>query len=208
MFPSLAALGGTLGLLGLREPELAGSASIAELNGGWQRQVDTVAFDYNNAMRDAGGGPRGPIATLVGVLPEDTTVTLVGGGIANIIAAYELSRIGIRPVVLEASGRLGGRLASYLEKPNSTAWSEAGAARFPRGGLVWHYVAQWVRAQGFDPEKDNIQAAAFPSPGTVPTMLSYQGESYVLGSGTGRPAAHRPRGASALRRLPRRPQQR
>ena len=187
MFPSLAALGGTLGLLGLREPELVGSASIAELNGGLgSGRVDTVALrlQHCRCVKRGRRTRESRSRTLVGALPVGTTVTLVGGGIANIIAAYELSRIGIWPVVLEATGRLGGRMVSYArEAETATAWSEAGAARFPRGGLVWHYVAQWVRAQGFDPEKDNIQAPAFPSPGTVPTMLSYQGETYEWGPG-------------------------
>ena len=98
-------------------------------------------------MRDPSTGEADtPIATLVGESAE-ATVALVGGGIANIIAAYELSRIGIRCTVFEAQSRLGGRLSSYRESDDSTAWSEVGADRFPRGGLMWHYVAQWVRSR-------------------------------------------------------------
>ena len=43
---------------------------------------------------------------------------------------------------------------------------------------MWHYVAQWVRSVGLDPVNDRIEADSFPSPGTVPTMLAYQGETY------------------------------
>jgi len=182
MFPSLAALGGTLGLLGLREPDLVGSALVGNLNQGYQRHIDSCPVDYAALMRDPRTGlPSGPIAKLAGD-PLTANVALVGGGIANIIAAFELSRIGIRCTVFEAGDRLGGRLSSY-RTPSLKAWSELGANRFPRGGLMWHYVAQWVRAAGFSPEKDEISAGTFPSPGTVPTMLGYQGEAYDWGPG-------------------------
>ena len=38
-------------------------------------------------------------------------VAIVGAGIAGIVAAYELMKLGFRPVVYE-SGRMGGRLRS------------------------------------------------------------------------------------------------
>ena len=103
MFPSLAALGGTLGLLGLREPELLGSEDIGNLNRGYQRHIDSCPVDYAALMRDPSSGHvDSPIATLVGD-PPTATVALIGGGIANIIAAYELSRVGIRCTVYEAT---------------------------------------------------------------------------------------------------------
>jgi hypothetical protein len=37
--------------------------------------------------------------------------------------------------------QLGGRLFSYKQSDDSTQWSEVGGMRFPRGGLMWHYVA-------------------------------------------------------------------
>ena len=43
MFPSLAALGGTLGLLGLREREAGGDERLANLNRGYQRHIDTLS---------------------------------------------------------------------------------------------------------------------------------------------------------------------
>ena len=184
MFPSLAALGGTLGLLGLREPELVGDGDVDWNNRGYQRHIDSCAVDYAALMRDpASGRADSPIATQVGGLPV-LTVALVGGGIANIIAAYELSRIGISCTLFEAQPTLGGRLVSFLPQDTSTAWAEAGAVRYPRGGLTWHYVAQWARAAGLDPETVPINVDSFPSPFTVPTMLSYQGEPYY-GSDSG-----------------------
>ena len=40
-------------------------------------------------------------------------VVVIGGGFAGLSAAYELTRLGHRPVVLEAGGELGGLAASF-----------------------------------------------------------------------------------------------
>jgi monoamine oxidase len=37
-------------------------------------------------------------------------VLIIGGGIAGLVAAYELRRLGHDPLVLEAQGRVGGRI--------------------------------------------------------------------------------------------------
>lgn len=41
---------------------------------------------------------------------RSTRVVVVGGGIAGLVAAWECARIGMRVTLLEASGRLGGRI--------------------------------------------------------------------------------------------------
>jgi monoamine oxidase len=41
---------------------------------------------------------------------KDESVAIVGGGAAGLTAAYRLAQAGRRPIVLEASGRLGGRM--------------------------------------------------------------------------------------------------
>ncbi|PWQ88323.1 amine oxidase, partial [Enterococcus faecium] len=50
----------------------------------------------------------------LGQLPPDmhgTSVAVIGAGAAGIVAAYELMRLGLRPIVYEA-GKFGGRLRS------------------------------------------------------------------------------------------------
>ncbi len=37
-------------------------------------------------------------------------VVVIGGGLAGLVAAYELKRQGHRPMVLEAQNRVGGRI--------------------------------------------------------------------------------------------------
>jgi monoamine oxidase len=40
---------------------------------------------------------------------KGTTVVILGGGIAGLVSAYELRKLGYEPVLLEARGRVGGR---------------------------------------------------------------------------------------------------
>lgn len=44
-----------------------------------------------------------------------TEVAIVGAGIAGLVAAYELMKLGLKPVVYEAS-KMGGRLRSQDRK--------------------------------------------------------------------------------------------
>lgn len=66
-------------------------------------------------------------------------VAIIGGGIAGLVAAYELLRLGLRPVVYEAE-RLGGRLRSEVFGEDHEIVAELGGMRFPvssRG--LFHY---------------------------------------------------------------------
>jgi monoamine oxidase len=65
------------------------------------------------------GGCRGPDASARG------TVVVVGAGLAGLTAAYELERLGRRAVVLEASGRVGGRVRT-IRAPFGGQHAEAG----------------------------------------------------------------------------------
>lgn len=66
-------------------------------------------------------------------------VTVVGGGLAGLIAAVECAEAGIPVTVLEARSRLGGRAAT-----NPGEWStNLGPHAFYAGGPMW----DWLRAR-------------------------------------------------------------
>lgn len=58
-------------------------------------------------------------------------VLIIGGGMAGLVAAYELKRQGHQPVVLEAQSRVGGRIYT-LRSFAPGLYAEAGAMRIPR----------------------------------------------------------------------------
>jgi monoamine oxidase len=62
---------------------------------------------------------------------ERKRVLIIGGGIAGLVAAYELRRQGHEPTVLEAQNRVGGRVFT-LRTFAPGLYAEAGAMRIPR----------------------------------------------------------------------------
>jgi monoamine oxidase len=58
-------------------------------------------------------------------------VVIIGGGIAGLVAAFELLRQGHEPIVLEAQHRVGGRVRTLREFAPGL-YAEAGAMRIPR----------------------------------------------------------------------------
>ncbi|MEC3981059.1 flavin monoamine oxidase family protein [Amycolatopsis sp. H20-H5] len=93
-------------------------------------------FAYDDWVRHPAG---------LGQLPEHrlgTPVAVVGGGISGLVAAYELMKLGLRPVLYEA-GELGGRMRSiaFADHPDSLA--ELGAMRFPpSASTLFHYIRE------------------------------------------------------------------
>ncbi len=91
-------------------------------------------FDYTGWLAHPAG---------LGTIPASAhgaEVAVIGAGISGIVAAYELARLGLRPVVYEA-GRIGGRLRSEAFGAANDVVAELGGMRFPRSGrLFFHYV--------------------------------------------------------------------
>ncbi|MER6997303.1 NAD(P)/FAD-dependent oxidoreductase [Streptomyces sp. NPDC000410] len=69
-------------------------------------------------------------------------VGVIGAGIAGLVAAYELERIGYRVEVLEGSSRLGGRIRTHRFGAHEGApFAELGAMRVPTAHRrTMHYI--------------------------------------------------------------------
>lgn len=82
--------------------------------------------------------PQG-LATLP-VNAHGTEVAIVGAGMAGMTAAYELMKLGLKPVIYEAS-RMGGRLRSQPFEGGQGVVAELGGMRFPASSTAFfHYV--------------------------------------------------------------------
>jgi len=79
-----------------------------------------------SACRDA-SGPTGPSDG-----PADVDVLVVGAGLAGLVAAYELDRVGLDVVVLEARAEAGGRVRTVRTPFADGQLTEEGAARIPQ----------------------------------------------------------------------------
>lgn len=74
---------------------------------------------------------------------ESKRVCVIGGGIAGLVAAYELRKLGHDVTLLEATDRWGGRIHTHRFKdPNY--YGEFGAMRIPLDHLCsWKYVQEF-----------------------------------------------------------------
>ncbi|MEM9200304.1 MAG: NAD(P)/FAD-dependent oxidoreductase [Actinomycetota bacterium] len=91
-------------------------------------------FDYPTWLTHPAGLARVPETQ------QGSEVAIVGAGIAGIVAAHELMKLGLRPVVYE-SGRMGGRLRSQRFGAADDVIAELGGMRFPRSAAsFFHYV--------------------------------------------------------------------
>jgi tryptophan 2-monooxygenase len=94
-------------------------------------------------------------------------VAIVGAGMAGMVAAYELMKMGLKPVVYE-SRRLGGRLHSEPFKGAEGIIAELGGMRFPRSSTAfYHYLDSY-----------GLPTQPFPnplSPATPSTVVDLEG---------------------------------
>ena len=113
----------------------------------------------------------------LGTLPQSRLgeeVAIVGAGMAGMVAAYELMKLGLKPVIYEAS-KMGGRLRSQRFEGTQGVVAELGGMRFPVSSTAfYHYVNQL-----------GLQTQAFPNPLTPAsgsTVIDLEGETYYAES--------------------------
>jgi len=123
-------------------------------------------FPYDDWIRHPGG---------LGALPaarHGTRVAIVGAGMAGIVAAYELMKLGLHPVVFE-SRRLGGRLHSEPFQGAAGVIAELGGMRFPRSSTsFYHYLDRFA-----------LETRPFPNPLTAAagsTVIDLEGQPLYL----------------------------
>lgn len=89
------------------------------------------------AIRDVARNGLGPA-------PHPRSVIVVGAGMAGLVAADQLLRAGHHVTILEARGRVGGRVHTIREPFSDGLHAEAGAMRIPRNhDLTLHYVERF-----------------------------------------------------------------
>src|SRR5260370_20802733 len=104
----------------------------------------------NERSHHAPGGPPGPVTIFgpdfpfafddwithpsgLGSTPAEhqgREVAVIGAGISGLVAAYELMKLGVKPVVYEAS-QMGGRLRSQAFEGAEGVIAELGGVRLP-----------------------------------------------------------------------------
>jgi tryptophan 2-monooxygenase len=101
-------------------------------------------------------------------------VAVIGAGISGLVAAYELMKLGVRPVVYEAS-QMGGRLRSQPFEGADGVVAELGGMRFPiSSAAFYHYV-----------NKLGLETRPFPNPLTEAagsTVVDLEGDTYYASS--------------------------
>src|SRR6266700_3011722 len=101
-------------------------------------------------------------------------VAVIGAGISGLVAAYELMKLGLKPVVYEAS-QMGGRLRSQPFEGAKGVVAELGGMRFPISSSSFYYYV----------DKLGLQTRPFPNPLTEAagsTVVDLEGATYYAGS--------------------------
>ena len=116
-----------------------------------QKPVTIFGPDFPFAYDDWLSHPDG-----LGQVPAEmygTEVAIIGAGMAGMVAAFELMKMGLKPVVYE-SRRLGGRLHSEPFKGAEGIVAELGGMRFPRSSTAfYHYLDSY-----------GLKTSPFPNP--------------------------------------------
>ncbi|WP_300715922.1 NAD(P)/FAD-dependent oxidoreductase [Hydrogenophaga sp.] len=130
--------------------------------------VTVFGPDFPFAFDDWIAHPQG-----LGELPPERLgqeVAIVGAGMAGMVAAYELMKLGLKPVLFEAS-RMGGRLRSQAFEGGQGVVAELGGMRFPASGTAFfHYV-----------NRLGLKTQPFPNPLTPAagcTVVDLEGQTH------------------------------
>ncbi|WP_037157433.1 flavin monoamine oxidase family protein [Rhodococcoides fascians] len=125
-------------------------------------------FAYDDYVAHADGLGEVPASAL------GSEVAVIGGGLAGMVAAYELAKLGLKPVVYE-SDRIGGRMRSIPFDGHPGVVAEMGAMRFPPSSTtLFHYL-----------DVLGLQTEPFPNPlaeATPSTVIDLKGTSHYAQS--------------------------
>ncbi len=97
-------------------------------------------------------------------------VAIIGAGMSGMLAAYELMKMGLKPVIYEA-GRIGGRLRSQSFEGAEGIIAELGGMRFPVSGTGFYHYADML----------GLKSKPFPNPlveASPSTVIDLEGETY------------------------------
>ncbi|MDP2985581.1 NAD(P)/FAD-dependent oxidoreductase [Hydrogenophaga sp.] len=130
--------------------------------------VTVFGPDFPFAFDDWIAHPQGLGELPTGRLGQE--VAIVGAGMAGMVAAYELMKLGLKPVLYEAS-RMGGRLRSQAFEGGQGVVAELGGMRFPASGTAFFH---YVRRLG-------LKTRPFPNPLTPAagcTVVDLEGQTH------------------------------
>ena len=100
------------------------------------------------------------------------TVGIVGAGLAGIVSALELLKLGYNVKVYEISGRIGGRIYTHTFQSDPNTYCELGSMRYsPNMKLFFHYLKQCKLLK---------HLFRFPDPLKQDTFFSFRGKSALF----------------------------
>ena len=102
---------------------------------------------------------------------------------SGMVAAYELMKMGLKPVIYEA-GRIGGRLRSQNFEGAEGIIAELGGMRFPVSGTGFYHYADML----------GLKSKPFPNPlveASHSTVIDLEGKTYYAEKQSDLPGAHR-----------------
>jgi len=121
-------------------------------------------FSYDHYLAHPAGLGRVPDLKL------GTEVAVVGAGLSGLVAAYELLKLGLHPVLYEAD-RIGGRMKTeeFAAAPGVVA--DLGGMRFPESGRAFNHYVDTV----------GLATQEFPNPlsdVTPSTLIELEGKAW------------------------------